>query len=236
LRNRRMHLDIESTLKAFKPGIEDFFHQIPHVLKGTDREHYKDMINRYVELGASKSLAQRIASTRPLLSALDLLESNTACGEPIENIANVYFSLGSILDLSWIRTQVIIFPVETHWESLSREALRDDLDWQQRQLTTAILTMKKSNQSIDEVLESWQEKYSPLIQRWGYILEELKTSSKLSFTMLFVAIRELLDLTQTSQQKSETRGGGPSKPRPTTTKESGAKKSGPSGKKPPRAA
>jgi len=195
------------------------------------------MINRYVELGVPRTLAQHIASTRPLLSALDIIEANTICGCTLEEIAEIYFSLGDVLDLSWIRTQVIIHPVDSHWESLTREALRDDLDWQQRQLTVAILNMKKPDEKADEVLKSWANTYKPLITRWQYMLDELRSANRINFTMLFVAIRELLDLTQTSSAKSETRGGGgPSKPRTSSsTKERARKKSSTGGgKKPPR--
>ena len=102
--------------------------------------------------------------------------------------------------MAWIRTQVINNPTENHWESLSREALRDDLDWQQRQLTAGIINYEPKNKDLQARLESWGQMHVTLIDRWRFILADLRSSSALNYTMFFVAIRELLDLTQTTLQ------------------------------------
>lgn len=49
----------------------------------------------------------------------------------------------------------------------------------------------------------WAENHSTLIERWRHILADLRSSQSLNYTMFFVAIRELLDLTQTTLQMSE---------------------------------
>ena len=48
--------------------------------------------------------------------------------------------------------------------------------------------------------EAWGQSHSALVERWRFILADLKSSSALNYTMFFVAIRELLDLTQTTIQ------------------------------------
>ena len=118
----------------------------------------------------------------------------------IQKVAEVYFGIEEFLDLGWIRTQIIVHSTENHWESLSREALRDDLDWQQHQLTDGILNYDNKNKDLKSRLESWGENHSALIERWRHILTDLKSSTVLNYTMFFVAIRELLDLTQTTLQ------------------------------------
>ena len=99
----------------------------------------------------------------------------------------------AVLELAWVRIHLIEHPTENHWEALSREALRDDLDSQQRKLTDAIL---KSNNS----LAAWAEAHEPLIARWHQVVAELRSSNVLNYTMFFVALRELLDLTETTIQ------------------------------------
>ena len=122
----------------------------------------------------------------------------------VAQVAEIYFAIGEFLELDWIRTQVIIHPTENHWESLSREALRDDLDWQQRQLTSGLISYDSKNKDLKLRLESWGETHNALIERWRHILTDLKSSSTLNYTMFFVAIRELLDLTQTTLQSSSS--------------------------------
>ena len=108
--------------------------------------------------------------------------------------------MGEFLQLAWIRTQIIVHPTENHWEALSREALRDDLDTQQRQITCGILESYKKKQDISKAINSWSSKQASLIERWRQVLDNLRSSTTLNYTMFFVATRELLDLTQTTLQ------------------------------------
>jgi glutamate dehydrogenase len=123
----------------------------------------------------------------------------------IETAAQAYFGVGEFLQLGWIRTQIIKHATENHWEALSREALRDDLDWQQRQLTAHIICGLIKTEGFNACLTSWAESHGGLIERWQHVLTNLQSSTGLNYTMFFVAIRELLDLTQTTIQVSENR-------------------------------
>ncbi len=78
--------------------------------------------------------------------------------------------------------------------------MRDDLDWQQRQLTAGILDYDNKNKDIQARMEAWGADHFALIERWRHILTDLKSSTGLNYIMFFVAIRELLDLTQTTLQ------------------------------------
>jgi len=117
---------------------------------------------------------------------------------PVTKVATVYFAIGDYLDLNWLRLQIITHTSKNHWESLTREALRDDLSLQQRLLTIAILQYNRKSKQTH--IESWAEKYASLVERWRHMLDKLRTTSVLGYTMFFVAIRELSDLTQASAQ------------------------------------
>ena len=98
---------------------------------------------------------------------------------------------------------MIAHTTENNWESLSREALRDDLDLQQRQLTEGIIRIDTNKKDFIQVFTDWTESHAGLIERWRQILTEVRASTNLNYTMFFVAIRELLDLTQTTLQLTE---------------------------------
>lgn len=95
---------------------------------------------------------------------------------------------------------MIIHPSESNWESLSREALRDDLDLQQRQLTAGLIGFNGKHKDLQDQFESWGAAHPALLERWRQMLADLKSAPGLNYTMFFVAIRELLDLTQTTFQ------------------------------------
>jgi glutamate dehydrogenase len=56
--------------------------------------------------------------------------------------------------------------------------------------------------NLKERLELWGTTQATLIARWRYILNDLRSTSVLSYTMYFVAIRQLLDLMQTTLERS----------------------------------
>ncbi|WED44403.1 NAD-glutamate dehydrogenase [Legionella cardiaca] len=202
LRSQRMRLNISKAVKHYGPGVKAFKKAFPAVLTEGNRAQYDRHFAEYVELGIPTGLAHELTITRALFSALDVIEVSHQIGIDVAKIAEVYFGIGEFLDLAWIRTQVISHPTENHWESLSREALRDDLDWQQRQLTAAIISIADNKNDFMQCLGVWSENHVSLIERWRHVLADLRSSTTLNYTMFFVAIRELLDLTQTTVQTS----------------------------------
>jgi glutamate dehydrogenase len=203
LRSQRMKLDITKLVKLCMPAMEEFKKAIPSVYSEIHRANYDKKLAEYIEMGVPKDLAHELTITPGLFASMDILEVAQEFGIKIQRSAELYFGIEEYLDLSWIRTQIIIHPTDNHWESLSREALRDDLDWQQRQLTAGIIRFDEKNKDIKSCLDKWSNSHLTLVERWRHILANLRSSSTLNYTMFFVAIRELLDLTQTTMQVSE---------------------------------
>lgn len=205
LRTQRMRLNISKAVKKYGSNMAEFKNTIPAVFGEGNRAQYDEYYHKYLELGVSETLAQELTLTRSLFSALDVIEVAHQFDISVMSVSEVYFGIGEYLDLAWIRSQIIAHPTENNWESLSREALRDDLDWQQRQLTAGIIKLDSNEKDKDymKCFKEWSENHSGLIERWRDMLSDLKSSSSLTYTMYFVAIRELLDLTQTTLQMSE---------------------------------
>ena len=203
LRTQRMGLNISKAVKMYSPGMLEFKNALPGVFGEGDKAYYNEYYNQYLDLGITPELAHELTLTRPLFSAMDIIEVASQSDISVTNVAEVYFGIGEYLELAWIRTQIIIHPTENNWESLSREALRDDLDWQQRQLTAGIISLDNRKKDYMKCFSVWSENHAGLIERWRQILADLKSTPTLNYTMFFVAIRELLDLTQTTLQMSE---------------------------------
>jgi glutamate dehydrogenase len=206
LRNQRMRLDIAEAIKLYEPGVCALKNAIPELLSEGFRKQYDAHMNDYRAMGIPDPLAHELTITRGLFVAMDVIEVARNLNMDVTRVAQVYFGLGDFLELEWIRTQIITHPTENHWESLSREALRDDLDWQQRQLTASIIRLDKNMVDVVASLSTWAENNAALIERWRYVLANLRSSNALNYTMFFVAIRELLDLTQTTLQLADFQG------------------------------
>ncbi len=200
LRTQRRALDVSQAVSLYSQGVFEFKKSMPAVFGPHGKAQYEEQYQGWIKEGVPAGLAHELTVTRGLFAATDIIELAHTKKVKIAQVAELYFGIGEFLDLSWIRTQVIIHSTENHWESLSREALRDDLDWQQRQLTSGLMSFEPQNKDLLARLESWGNSHINLIERWRFILADLRSSTALNYTMFFVAIRELLDLTQTTLQ------------------------------------
>jgi len=205
LRNQRMRLDMTTVIQLYSPGMQELKNLMPSVFGEAHRAVYDTHFKQYTQMGIPDGFAHELTITRGLFASMDILDVAQERSINISKVAETYFNIEEFLELAWIRTQIIIHTTDNHWEALSREALRDDLDWQQRQLTAGIISFDEKNQDLSTCLDKWSASHTALIDRWRHVLTNLRSSSALNYTMFFVAIRELLDLTQTTMQVSENK-------------------------------
>lgn len=200
LRNRRSELDIATAVEFFGPHVSALRAKLPEILQGNSKAYYDDTNARYLEAGIPADLAQGVAGAHAMTSALDIIEAANTLGIDLIEVATVYFALGEFLELSWFRDQLAYHVVDDQWDALAKEALRDDLDWQQRGLCMGVLQHNTKHGSVKGKMEHWIEQHKALITRWQEMLLNIRSSGSSTFVMYSVAVRELMDLTQTSLQ------------------------------------
>lgn len=205
LRSQRMRVNISKSVKLYSPGIHELKNAMPAMQNAEFQTQYAMYFEDYKAMGIPDVLSQELTTSRGLFAAMDIIEIANKLDINVSAAAEAYFGVGEFLQLGWIRTQIITHTTDNHWEALSREALRDDLDWQQRQLTASIACEHTKEEGFAVCLNRWSENHRGLIDRWHHVLTSLQSSSALNYTMFFVAIRELLDLTQTTIQVSKNR-------------------------------
>jgi glutamate dehydrogenase len=203
LRCKRMHLEMAETINRYAKSIETLKKSLPALLGDKGQDAYLKEAEHYRSLGVPETMAYEITSNRTLFFAMDIIEISHEQNISVDRVGKMYFEIGAFLDLTWVRKHLIEHPAENQWEALSREALRDDLDLQQRELTDAVLKIEGKKKANKHGIEAWALTHESLIARWHQVIAELRSSSILNYTMFFVAIRELLDLTQTTVQGCE---------------------------------
>jgi glutamate dehydrogenase len=201
LRNQRTKLDIAAMLKKYSPGFAALKSLDPQLLNEKLQLHYHTKVDFYMTQGLAKDFASELTHADFLFAAMDLVEVSESLRVSVEKVALVYFEIGQFLDLDWLRDKILVHSTDNNWESLTRESLRDDLDWQQRQLTLSILQLSINNaEDFNLCLSNWTNEHAVLIQRWFTVLSDLRSSASFNYTMFSVATRDLLDLTQTTMQ------------------------------------
>ncbi|CAM3968442.1 NAD-glutamate dehydrogenase [Ectopseudomonas alcaliphila] len=198
LRSRRNELDAARDVAHFAPRIEALVGRLDELLEGPAREQWLARYQSFVEAGTPEELARVVAGTSHLYTLLPIIEAADVTGKDTSEVATAYFAVGGALELSWYLQQITNLPVENNWQSLAREAFRDDLDWQQRAITVSVLQMADGPQEIEARVALWLDQHQRLVDRWKAMLAELRSATGTDYAMYAVANRELMDLAQSA--------------------------------------
>lgn len=199
LRRYRNGIDIEKAIAYFSDAVIQFYRLIPDLLIGRRAELYQQTLTNCEQL--PEPLARRIASAGAMYSALDIIDTAKAYDFPLERVTRYYFAIGNELNLAWLREQINAQKPENHWETLALSAFRDDLDAFQCVLAISVLKFTANDSdalTLDEKIKHWSERYNNLVQRWHNLAANIRASHNISLTILFVGLRELMDLVQAS--------------------------------------
>jgi glutamate dehydrogenase len=197
LRNRHQPLDIAAEVSHFAPGIAALSQELPKLLAPRDAEALGRTCERFAAQGVPTDLTTRVASLDALYSGLDIIEVASSDEETVEAVAGAYFALGARLDLHWVRDQISGLPAESHWQTLAKGALRDDLSSEQRQLTAQVLRHDAVGPDAEAMIDAWVSDNRAAVRRCEAMLEDLKQADAVDVAMLSVALREIRNLTQT---------------------------------------
>lgn len=203
LRNNRRGVNVSEAIARFHDGVKSVADSLPTVLSGPRRDVWERRHNRYVEKGVPSTLATFIAGADSMLPVLGIIQAAELTGKPVQEVAAVYFALGAHLDLYWFSEEINSLGIDNHWQALAREAYRDDLDWQQRTLTVGVLQLECDAQTAEERVSVWAEHHQTMIGRWKSLINEFHSMETKEFSMYGVALRELMDLAQSTLHKDE---------------------------------
>lgn len=198
LRNNRCGVNVEEMVKRYRPGIKAVTDSLPSVLRGPRREVWEKRHNNYVEKGVPSTLATFVSGADSMQSALGIIQAAEITQKSVQEVATTYFEVGNRLDLYWFTEEINNLNIENHWQALAREAYRDDLEWQQRTLAVGVLQFQTEAENLEERIANWAKRHDDLIRRWRSMVGEFRATDTKEFSMYGVALRELMDIAQTT--------------------------------------
>lgn len=199
LLNKRSHFKIDTLSKHFIKHLDRLTEKLPSLMFKNEVEHLNKRIDYLVSHNVPEETARRIASTRPLYSALNIIEAATTEDIDVCEVAKIYFTLMDRLELTWFREKINDYPVDNHWAVLARADYKGDLDFLQRALTVSVIKFCPESPDVEHKLEQWFQTNKKQVSRWKSVLSSLRSTSTNEFAMLTVAMRGLLELAQSSR-------------------------------------
>jgi glutamate dehydrogenase len=195
LRNHRLNLSCESLIAQYSQPTEALLTELPMLQKDQWRALWGGERDELTALGVELTLAERLAATDSMFMSMGVVQTAIVSKVPVQQVAEVYFSLGEFLSLDWFMAQIVSLQPDSRWQDLARETYVDDLESQRRRLTACL---SKSSRADPSVIESWKNQQAELIHRWKLMIKDLRKVPQSDFAMISVALRELLNLVQAS--------------------------------------
>lgn len=202
LRHRNKSLTIAQTISMFKPTFTIMSKKLNSFIIESEAEQLKRVDSDLVSAGVPKVVAARVSQLSTIFSALDIAEIAEEDGRDVELVASLYFKLGVKLELHWFLDQITRQSVGNHWQALARASFREELDWQQRSLTSVVLNCDCTDDinDLDKLLDTWVDTNSQPLDRWQHILADFKIGQTHEFAKFSVALRELMLLSLNCQR------------------------------------
>ena len=124
----------------------------------------------------------------------DIVEAAKASQRPLDIVMQVYFLLGSRLDLNWLRDRIIELPRANRWQALARASLRDELFGLHRALTQDVLQVGRRVPDGEAAIDAWHQRNEQTVERCLSMIGDVRASRMYDTTTLPVALREVRNL------------------------------------------
>jgi glutamate dehydrogenase len=194
LRNRAHLGDLTRSIEHFQAGARRVAALLPQILPASEQAAFAAAARRLEKDGVPKELAASAAGFDAMFSALDIVEVADSLKRDIETVARAHFALAGELDFPWLRESIGMLVTDTHWQTLAKAALRDDLATTLRALTADALRADASPSDPSALISAWKTRNSVLYERFRQILADLRAAESPDLAMLSVAMRELRNL------------------------------------------
>jgi glutamate dehydrogenase len=194
VRNNPHSINVAITNRRFEPGAKMLAAALPGVLDGDDREAFDNRDEELRKSGVPPELSARAAGMPSMLAVFDIVEVAGAITREQDAVMSTYFSLGSRLELNWLRDRILELPRANRWQALARAALRDDLYSLHRSLTQEVLETGGREADSKQAIEEWLDRNDDSLERWVSMLADIRASGSYDTTTLPVALREVRNL------------------------------------------
>ena len=189
----------QETIDYFAPRLLPLKEGLGERLRGEEHDAWEARRAALVEAGVPEELAATVAAASSLYAGLGIIQAARQADAKPEKVAEVYYEIGDRLELPQMIRQITDLEVRDSWQAQARETFRDDIDRQHLALTVSVLQMEGGAGEADERVDKWLELNADMHSRWCRLLAQLSGGGKGSFPQFAVAVRELVDLAESSR-------------------------------------
>ncbi|MDQ6820044.1 MAG: NAD-glutamate dehydrogenase [Actinomycetota bacterium] len=186
-------IDISRSIAHFRGVAKMLAGALPAILDEEERELFDEPANRLREAGVPTELAEQVAGIPWMDAAFDIVQAAERTGREPRVVMEVYFLLGSRIELDHLHDRITELPRSNRWQELARAALREELTGLHRRLTEEVLETGAPAGS-EAAIEAWWQRNPEAVERCLSVLGDIKAAGVYDTTTISVALREVRNL------------------------------------------
>ena len=190
LHSESQPMDIADTVQRYADGTAALELALPNLLRSLDSESFGEREARFVADGVPADLARRIAALAPLRSAGHIVSAANTIRKPVTDVGDVFFGVGALLGLDWLRAAAVGVSADSHWQSLAVGAIIDDLYSQQRALAGRVLAAAARARG-DRAVRAWEAANAVTVARTRDLIAEFRAGGTVDIARLALANRQV---------------------------------------------
>jgi glutamate dehydrogenase len=188
LRHERRNLDVALLTERYRSAIESLREEPEALFSTTVQARRQERLERLLARGIPESTADELAGSADLASALTVTSAALSCQADPKVLVKIFGQVGERLGVEWLINRVALFPTASHWQTMERDSLIDNLVMEQGRL--AALIHRDCAGDVDE----WLAANRSLAEGWQRTIDDARHASITDFSLYAVTCRKLIDL------------------------------------------
>ncbi len=192
LRHERGNLAVASLSDRYQAAIEALRREPEALFSAALETRRDDRLKQLEERGLPADAATELAGSAELATALTVIAAAERSGADPVVLVKIYGALGERLGLEWLIGRLADFQPASHWQTMERDNLVDDMVMEQGRL--AALVHEHSGSDID----AWVAAHPHFVDGWRGIIEEAQRATAADFSLYAVTCRKLIEMRKRS--------------------------------------
>ncbi|NOQ64392.1 MAG: NAD-glutamate dehydrogenase [Methyloprofundus sp.] len=179
--------------ELYVKDIESLAETLTSLVTKQEQKQIDSTVEELIAEGISAPLALRIAQSDALFACLNAIKVAKKSGYPLAEVTKGLFYQASILNLTWMREQILQLPKEASWEALARRAMIDEYNQISCVLLQSVLAEEGGSMTLK--LESWQANNTAAYQRYMTLVNSAQADENVQLEKIVVILGVSWNLT-----------------------------------------
>jgi glutamate dehydrogenase len=185
-------MKMDDVLARYQPAIAEISKQASIIMSDSARKAFEQAVERLLALNVPTAMAEHMAMLEVLTAATDIADAARISKLPVANVGRIYFEIGAVLKLGWLRGSAQDLSAENYWQQLAVKSLVVEFYQAQRRLSLEVIA--KFGKAKDAG-ESWRKAHADALNRYETFIADLRAQATLDYPMLIVALRQVQAIT-----------------------------------------